>query len=99
MIFTRASRAKCENLKLILGCYSRALGQLINFEKSVMCYSKQVSPPEGRDLASVLGVQLVDCHERYLGLPSFVGHNKSGLFRSIINRDCFDISYIGFRLD
>ncbi|KAL5820908.1 hypothetical protein ACOSQ3_022790 [Xanthoceras sorbifolium] len=50
------------------------------------CSSKQVSKLEAHQLAYILGVQLVGCHEKYLGLPSFTGKNKGRLFNSIKSR-------------
>ncbi|KAL5752677.1 hypothetical protein ACOSQ2_023184 [Xanthoceras sorbifolium] len=37
-------------------------------------------------MASILGVQLVGCHERYLGLPSFTFRKKQSLFSNIKER-------------
>ncbi|KAK3195445.1 hypothetical protein Dsin_026755 [Dipteronia sinensis] len=51
-----------------------------------MCVSSKVSRHRAEGLARIIGVQLVGCHERYLGLPSFVGKSKSQLFTSIRDR-------------
>ncbi|KAL5806345.1 hypothetical protein ACOSQ4_029078 [Xanthoceras sorbifolium] len=40
-------------------------------QKSAICVNKQVSSEEGLCLSNILGVQLIPCHDRYLGLPSF----------------------------
>ncbi|KAL5821385.1 hypothetical protein ACOSQ3_023267 [Xanthoceras sorbifolium] len=40
----------------------------------------------GKKMASILGVQLVGCHERYLGLPSFTFRKKQSLFSNIKER-------------
>ncbi|KAL5819721.1 hypothetical protein ACOSQ3_023664 [Xanthoceras sorbifolium] len=39
-----------------------------------------------QDIATILGVRVVQCHERYLGLPSFMGKNKKNLFAHIKDR-------------
>ncbi|KAK3189001.1 hypothetical protein Dsin_028562 [Dipteronia sinensis] len=41
---------------------------------------------EGIQLANIIVVRLVKCHERYLGLPSFSGKNKLKLFEDIKDR-------------
>ncbi|KAL5752203.1 hypothetical protein ACOSP7_022384 [Xanthoceras sorbifolium] len=86
LLFLQASTSECHNVDKILVDYSLASGQVINFENSAMCCSKQVSKLEAHQLAYILGVQLVGCHKKYLGLPSFTGKNKSKLFNSIKSR-------------
>ncbi|KAK3225040.1 hypothetical protein Dsin_004902 [Dipteronia sinensis] len=86
MIFTKASERDCRTIKHILEVYSRASGQVVNFNKSALCVSKSVSRQRVRICASTIGVQLVGCHERHLGLPSFVSKNKSEVFKSIKDR-------------
>ncbi|KAK3225308.1 hypothetical protein Dsin_005170 [Dipteronia sinensis] len=86
MVFTKASEKDCHTIKSILNCYASASGQLVNFDKSAMCVSKRVPRSHAKSLARILGVQLVGCHERYLGLPSFAGKCKRDLFFGIRNR-------------
>ncbi|KAK3220991.1 hypothetical protein Dsin_014961 [Dipteronia sinensis] len=52
----------------------------------IIANSKAVSPVVGRQLADTLGVWLVDCHEKYLGLPSFAVRCKRKLFSDITCR-------------
>ncbi|KAK3210493.1 hypothetical protein Dsin_015199 [Dipteronia sinensis] len=66
--------------------YALASGQVINFGKSALCVGRSVPSSEGSFLASSMGVRLVKCHERYLGLPSFAGRNKRQLFDSVKDR-------------
>ncbi|KAK2664585.1 hypothetical protein Ddye_003159 [Dipteronia dyeriana] len=49
----------------------KASRQLVNFGKSVVRVSKTVNRAQGFQLANIVGVRLVGCHERCLGLPSF----------------------------
>ncbi|KAK2652480.1 hypothetical protein Ddye_012336 [Dipteronia dyeriana] len=74
------------SLQTILNCYAEASGQVVNFQKSTLCVSKRVTRGRAENLANILGVRLVECHERYLGPPSFVGKNKKNLFASIAQR-------------
>ncbi|KAK2638217.1 hypothetical protein Ddye_026012 [Dipteronia dyeriana] len=37
-------------------------------------------------LNAIVGLRLVDCHERYLGLPCFMGRSKRELFTNIVDR-------------
>ncbi|KAK3188416.1 hypothetical protein Dsin_027977 [Dipteronia sinensis] len=70
-------------IRRIPDVYFKALGQLVNYEKSGMCVSRSVPQAEGAHLASLIGVCHVRCHERYLGLPSFARRNKRQLFKNI----------------
>lgn len=45
-----------------------------------MCVSSSVSRRWALSLARIIGVSPVECHDCYLGLPSFTGRNKKELF-------------------
>ncbi|KAK2655926.1 hypothetical protein Ddye_008978 [Dipteronia dyeriana] len=51
-----------------------------------MCFSPNISESLGNKLASIVGVNKVECHETYLGLLCFSGRNKRRLFTSIMDR-------------
>ncbi|KAK0577517.1 hypothetical protein LWI29_034297 [Acer saccharum] len=86
MIFARASPSNCVLLQSLLGSYALASGQIINCEKSAFCVSPSVSNQLRVQLADILGIKVVDCHEQYLGLPCFSGRRKKALFAGIISR-------------
>ncbi|KAK3221879.1 hypothetical protein Dsin_008904 [Dipteronia sinensis] len=71
MIFTKASDRDCHAIKRILEAYSKASSKVVNFNKSALCVSRRVSQRRARNCAQIIGVLLMGCHERYLGLPSF----------------------------
>ncbi|KAK3188491.1 hypothetical protein Dsin_028052 [Dipteronia sinensis] len=70
----------------VCGSIKPSRGQVINYNKSVMCFSKNILWAEGDRLASFVGVRLVKCHERYLSLPSLDCRNKRHLFNGIKDR-------------
>ncbi|KAK3219217.1 hypothetical protein Dsin_013187 [Dipteronia sinensis] len=86
IIFSEATTRDCLAINNILNVYSRAFGQLINFEKSWLCVSILVLNTDGNWLASLIGVRWVRLHKRYLGLPCFIGRSKRKLFESIKDR-------------
>ncbi|KAK2642451.1 hypothetical protein Ddye_024214 [Dipteronia dyeriana] len=86
LLFSKATDRECYTIRHILETYAAALGQTINYEKSVMCFSRAVNWSEGDRLASLIGVRHVRCHERYLGLPIFNCRNKKQLFNGIKDR-------------
>lgn len=45
----------------------------MNFQKSLICFSRNIKQSDQEFLASVFGIVRVDQHEKYLGLPTFIG--------------------------
>ncbi|KAK0583096.1 hypothetical protein LWI29_033303 [Acer saccharum] len=86
MLFAKASPSNCNVFKSILDVYARASGQLINYEKSTICFSPSISSFDCDQLAEIFGIKSVDCHEKYLGLPCFIGCKKKDLFSDISSR-------------
>ncbi|KAK2642401.1 hypothetical protein Ddye_024164 [Dipteronia dyeriana] len=84
LLFSKANDTNCKAVKIVLENYSMASGQLVNFNKSAICVSLSISASEGKRLASIVGVNLVECHEKYLGLPCFTGRSKRKLFTYIL---------------
>ncbi|KAK3211792.1 hypothetical protein Dsin_016498 [Dipteronia sinensis] len=85
-MFTKADDKNCLEVRKVLETYSNASGQLVNYNKSAMCFSASISAREGDRMASVVGVNRVDCHEKYLELPCFSGRNKRKIFAEIVGR-------------
>ncbi|KAL5734300.1 hypothetical protein ACOSP7_032161 [Xanthoceras sorbifolium] len=82
----KARLSDCEAIKTLLLVYSQALGQLVNFDKSTISFSPQVSHLVRILLLGVLGVSVVECYTKYLDFPSFSGRGRSGLFSDIKDR-------------
>ncbi|KAK3218543.1 hypothetical protein Dsin_012513 [Dipteronia sinensis] len=66
--------------------YEKASGQVVNYNKSAMCVSPSIPLFEGKRLAALIGVKIVDCHEKYLGLPCVTRRSKRKIFSDIANR-------------
>ncbi|KAK3189240.1 hypothetical protein Dsin_028801 [Dipteronia sinensis] len=71
-----ASTEECANIRRILDDYSLALGQVVNFNKSAVCFSKQITIADRTRLADVFGIGVVDYHLRYLGLPCLMSRSS-----------------------
>lgn len=78
--FLKLNFAECHALKIILVEYEQASGQQINFEKSCISFSRNVPRSQQDALAMNLGVQRVDTHERYHGLPTEISYSKTEEF-------------------
>ncbi|KAK2664384.1 hypothetical protein Ddye_002958 [Dipteronia dyeriana] len=86
LLFTKANVANCTAMRKVLDIYVKASGQVVNFSKSALCVSPSISIAEAERLATTVGIKLVDCHDRYLGLPCFTGRSKRKLFSDIVDR-------------
>ena len=64
-------------------------GIKINLQKSSMLSSKNVDLEEQERLADLLGVERVDKHDRYLGLPVEISYSKEEAFGYLVEgRKC-----------
>ena len=60
LLFTKANDANCLEVRQILDIYEKVSGQVINYNKSAMCVSPSVPSSEGKRLAELVGVNLVE---------------------------------------
>lgn len=79
-LFGEATEGECLQFRQVLNIYERASGQKINLEKSSVVFSKNVHDDTKSNLAGILGVQCVEDHGRYLGLPIHFGRSKTTIF-------------------
>lgn len=70
----------------MLCTYGLASGQQVNFSKSSVVFSKNVEVQKQIELAAILSVPIVPVHEKYLGLPTYVGRTKTDTFQYIKDR-------------
>ena len=75
-MFLTAKRNNFEVLSNILRLYCAASGQSVNFDKSEICFDRDVSIQIQQELAGIFGVRLVECHDKYRGLPTFAGNQQ-----------------------
>ncbi|XP_021761446.1 uncharacterized protein LOC110726302 [Chenopodium quinoa] len=86
LLFTRATRQECSIIVDILNKYEATSEQKINLEKSEVSFSKGVHLPSRITLSSILGMEMVDNHVKYLGLPTVVGRSKKAIFAFVKDR-------------
>ncbi|XP_026437406.1 uncharacterized protein LOC113335597 [Papaver somniferum] len=77
LLFCKANLVQTNNLLQVIENFSACSGQLINFHKSVVFFSKNTSPSSAQIISGNLQVRQLSINvEKYLGLPFFVGRNK-----------------------
>ena len=86
LIFCKAKLSEATHLKSCLTSYAKAYGQLINFDKSALSFSPNTRRNDKATICSVFGVNQVQSHELYLGLPTFSMKNKRIQFGYIRDR-------------
>ncbi|XP_040363828.1 uncharacterized protein LOC112169513 [Rosa chinensis] len=86
MLYAQPTPEACFHIKEVIKVYGRASGQVVNFNKSSVAFSKNVGEPTQGSMAHLLGVVIVESHERYLGLPTYVGRKETATFEYIKER-------------
>ncbi|XP_024157591.1 uncharacterized protein LOC112165325 [Rosa chinensis] len=86
LLFVNATVDECVSLKQCLLLYECAAGQQINFQKSALSFGPNVSEQMQEEIKVILGVPVVELHEKYLGLPTTIGRNKTDVFKKLNER-------------
>ena len=85
-LFFKASESEARLIKHILAAYGQGSEQLVNFNKSSISFSSNVHENVTRLICSILEVNVTVNYGVYLGLPFFIGRNKTQVFSSIRDR-------------
>ncbi|KAL0354202.1 UNVERIFIED_CONTAM: putative mitochondrial protein [Sesamum angustifolium] len=86
LLFCQATIVAMECVKEVLFRFERASGLKINMQKSAIVFNKNTDPQVRGILAGRIGVEVVNKHEKYLGLPTVGGRSKREMFASLRNR-------------
>lgn len=86
ILFCQATVNEAEEVRRILEKYAHASGQLINLEKSSMVFSPGTLQVVRTQIQGVLGIQIVEKFDKYLGLPAVVGRSKKEVFNFLKDR-------------
>ncbi|KAL0433824.1 UNVERIFIED_CONTAM: putative mitochondrial protein [Sesamum latifolium] len=87
LIFCQASKDELESVKHVLRRLEAASGLTFNLDKSSMTFSKNTQTEGWKELAEILDVQIVEKHNKYLGLPSseFIASGTLVLIQTVIS--------------
>lgn len=77
LLFSQANEIDCLLIAKVLYDYESASGQKVNLQKSEICFSRNIKSPLHARLGALLGVRVVNYHEKYMCMPFFVGRNRS----------------------
>ncbi|KAK9995685.1 hypothetical protein SO802_020371 [Lithocarpus litseifolius] len=76
LLFCKATPGDCQNLLNILALYEVASGQTINRNKTSIFFSRNTKPEMRGVIRQMLGAQVMEDYEKYLGLPMVGGKSK-----------------------
>ncbi|XP_074299091.1 uncharacterized protein LOC141630116 [Silene latifolia] len=76
IFFVKANEMEAGRVKALLYAYEKASGQVVNYDKTIVSFSKGTREVRRNRVAEVLGVRAVGVQEKYLGLPTVVGHSR-----------------------
>ena len=83
LLFYKASTRECQNLIVTLNLYEAVSEQKINVDKSSIFFSNNTSPELKVEILEVMGLMQDSKHNKYLGLPSFIGKSKKEVFAKV----------------
>ncbi|XP_026399338.1 uncharacterized protein LOC113295210 [Papaver somniferum] len=88
LIFAQANLTSVYNLLELLYDFSTQSGQMINFDRSAVHFSKKRKLEVAAALSNIPGVKTINSKEKYLGSPLIIEHSKQESFKSIT--ECFE---------
>ncbi|XP_026437835.1 uncharacterized protein LOC113336058 [Papaver somniferum] len=86
MIFCKANMEECNNLIKIFQEFGHSFGQLINFSKSGIFFSKNTAPSIADNISDAIKVQRINTSDKYLRSPLFTNRSKIQDFKPCIEK-------------
>ncbi|XP_026433458.1 uncharacterized protein LOC113330876, partial [Papaver somniferum] len=95
MLFGNTDTKIINSITLVLQQYNHISGQLVNYSKSSIHFSKSVSNTYVEEIIQQLGVKIMQKEEKYLGVHIRQQGNKISNFNFLIDK--FDTALAGRR--
>ncbi|KAK9997239.1 hypothetical protein SO802_021925 [Lithocarpus litseifolius] len=83
IVFCRATVDEGRRVLRVLEEYEAKSGQQLNKEKTSLFFSKNTKSEVQDQVKQIFGAQVIQHHEKYLGLPPLVGKGKRKAFNRI----------------
>jgi len=86
LVFCKTNLESCRKLDDLLNKFCQSPGQLINFHKSSLTFSKNATAHDRQVVSLVFNIQHQDSLGKYLGCPVFQGWPNTETFSKLVNR-------------
>ena len=86
IIFCKATLEECNALQKILPVYEKASGQQLNRTKTSLFFSSNTPEEVKEEIKNRVRAQVIQQHEKFLGLLSLAGRNKWNSYKEIKER-------------
>ncbi|XP_026378732.1 uncharacterized protein LOC113273187 [Papaver somniferum] len=86
MVFCKANKIEAQNLMDILNLFGDTSGQLIDFNKSGVFFSRNTDPSLIPAISNIMGVKVLQLDDKYLGSPLFTHLSKIKSFRPRVDK-------------
>lgn len=86
LLFTKADLGSCQNMLDAINMFSIASGQVINFSKSGLFFSKKVHNKHQGIISRLLKIKKINIKDTHLGVPLFIDKSKLKTFDIIIEK-------------
>ena len=83
LVFTHAIERGGRRLVDILRLYQKGLGHMVNFAKSVIFFGPNCVDTVKEEMRQTTGIGIEAPCEKYLGIPTEVGHSTTEAFEPI----------------
>ncbi|KAJ0075024.1 hypothetical protein Patl1_34399 [Pistacia atlantica] len=86
LLFCKANQYEWNRLFKLLDTYEKSSGQRLNKEKTSIFFSKNTKDDVKQQIIQVAGVKFSHPYDRYLGLPTLIGRDRTRDFKHILER-------------
>ena len=80
LVLIKASRESAMSLQNVLNLYEACSGQVVNYDKSSVMFSKNTNAGQRKDVLDALNSKSEARTEKFLGLPVYVGQAQKQVF-------------------
>lgn len=85
-MFCQATTGEAQEVLRLLEKYAQVSRQIIDMDKSSMTFCPGTPPVTRSTIQGLLGFQVVEKFEKYLGMPAVVGQSKNEVFGFLKDR-------------